>query len=138
MARLLEGGVGGVVPEAVAWAHPLLTRGSVLIASSDAPEAVGALQASHGGAAAGHAVEQAPAGIAEALVAAGVRRLVVAGGESSGAAIDRLGVQAFLVGDEIAPGVPLPRTEGTRHAGLAIVLKSGNSARTTPARAPCR
>lgn len=124
VARLLEG--SGVVAEALAWAHPLLAQGPVLIASSDAPEAVSAMRASHGGAAAGDAVEQALADIAEALVAKGVRRLVVAGGESSGAVVDRLGLQAFLIGDEIAPGVPVLRTEGARHAGLAMALKSGN------------
>ena len=126
VARLLEGGVALVVAGALAWARPLLAQGPVLIASSDAPDAVSAMQASHGGAAAGHAVEQALADIAEALVAEGVRRLVVAGGESSGAVVDRLGLQAFLIGREIAPGVPVLHTEGARRAGLAVALKSGN------------
>ena len=115
-----------VVAGALEWARPLLAQGPVLVASSDAPDAVSAMQASHGGAAAGHAVEQALADIAEALVAQGVRRLVVAGGESSGAVVDRLGLQAFLIGREIAPGVPVLHTEGARHAGLAVALKSGN------------
>ncbi len=126
VARLLERGAAVVVAEALAWARPLLAQGPVLIASSDAPEAVVAMQASHGGAAVGHAVEQALADIAEALVAGGVRRLVIAGGESSGAVVDRLGLQAFMIGPEIAPGVPVLRTEGTRHTGLVVALKSGN------------
>ncbi len=126
VARLLEGGAAPVVAGALAWARPLLAQGPVLVASSDAPDAVSAMQASHGGAAAGHAVEQALADIAEALVAQGVRRLVVAGGESSGAVVDRLGLQAFLIGREIAPGVPVLHTQGARHAGLAVALKSGN------------
>lgn len=126
VTRLLENGAASVVTDALAWAQPLLVRGSVLIASSDAPEAVVTMQANHGGAVVGHAVEQALADIAEALVAGGVRRLVIAGGESSGAVVDRLGLQAFMIGPEIAPGVPVLRTEGTRHTGLAVVLKSGN------------
>ena len=98
----------------------------MLIASSDTPEAVQAMQRTHGGAAAGHAIEQALAAIAEALLAADVRRLVVAGGETSGAVVDRLGLEAFLVGQEIAPGVPVLRTIGANHPGLTVALKSGN------------
>ncbi|WP_419730453.1 3-oxo-tetronate kinase [Lichenicola sp.] len=126
VSRLLEGGASLVVAEALAWAHARLDAGPVLIASSDTPDAVAAMQRSHGGAAAGHVVEQALADIAEALVAASVRRLVVAGGETSGAVVDRLGLEAFLIGREIAPGVPALRTAGAHHAGLAVALKSGN------------
>ncbi len=124
--RLLEGGGEAVVAEALRWAGERLRAGPVLVASSDAPEAVQAMQRSHGGAAAGHAVEQALAAIAEGLLADGVDRLVVAGGETSGAVVDRLGLQAFLVGDEIAPGVPVLRVAGANHPGLSVALKSGN------------
>ena len=65
--------------------------GPVLIASSSTPEQVAALQSRHGRDAAGHAIEQAMADIADGLVQSGVRRLVVAGGETSGAVVDRLG-----------------------------------------------
>ena len=58
--------------------------------------------------------------------ALGVRRLVVAGGETSGAAVDRLGVSAFRLGPEIAPGVPLMRTVGREGGELQMALKSGN------------
>ncbi len=85
-------------------------RGPVLIASSAGPEDVAAVQAQHGRDAAGHAIEAAMARIAEGLVAQGVRRLVVAGGETSGAVVDRLGLPAFRVGPEIAAGVPVLRT----------------------------
>ena len=59
------------------------------------------------------------AAIAEGLVAAGVRRLVVAGGETSGAVVDRLGLPAFLLGPEIAAGVPVLRAVGGRTAHAA-------------------
>ena len=52
------------------------------------------------------------ADIAEGLVQSGVRRLVVAGGETSGAVVDRLGIPGFLVGAEIAAGVPVLRAVG--------------------------
>lgn len=111
---------------ALAWARPQLADGPVLIASSATPEAVAAVQARHGRDAAGHAIEQAMADIAEGLVRAGVRRLVVAGGETSGAVVDRLKIPGFLVGVEIAPGVPVLRAVGAERSGMLLALKSGN------------
>ena len=114
------------VAAAIAWARTQLQSGPVLIASSGTPQAVQALQRQHGADVVGHAIEQAMADLAEALVEAGVSRLVVAGGETSGAVVDRLGLEAFLIGTAIAPGVPVLHTVGERHAGLTLALKSGN------------
>ncbi|WP_316195849.1 MULTISPECIES: 3-oxo-tetronate kinase [unclassified Bradyrhizobium] len=111
---------------ALAWAIECLADDPVLIAASAAPEQVAAVQARHGREVAGHAIEQTMAEIAEGLVQAGVRRLVVAGGETSGAVVDRLKIPAFLVGPEIAPGVPVLRTVGARSAEMLLALKSGN------------
>jgi len=111
---------------ALAWARPRLADGPVLIASSATPEAVAAVQARHGRDAAGHAIEQAMADIAEGLVRAGVRRLVVAGGETSGAVVDRLKIPGFLVGVEIAAGVPVLRAVDAEKSGMLLALKSGN------------
>jgi len=111
---------------AVAWAVERINSGPVLIASSAAPEEVSALQSRHGRSTAGHAIEQAMADIAEGLVGAGVRRLVVAGGETSGAAVDRLRIPGFLVGEEIAAGVPVLRAVGTQNGDMLLALKSGN------------
>ena len=111
---------------ALAWAKDRLKEGPVLIASSSTPEEVAALQSRHGRNAAGHAIEQAMADIAEGLVAAGVRRLVIAGGETSGAAVDRLEIPAFLVGAEIAAGVPVLRAVGAKAGEMLLALKSGN------------
>jgi 3-dehydrotetronate 4-kinase len=111
---------------ALAWARERLGSHPVLIASSAAPDQVSALQARHGRDAAGHAIEQAMADIAEGLVGAGVRRLVVAGGETSGAVVDRLCIPGFLVGAEIAAGVPVLRAVGASQGDMLIALKSGN------------
>ncbi|MDE2377150.1 3-oxo-tetronate kinase [Bradyrhizobium sp.] len=111
---------------ALDWAGPRLADGPVLIASSATPEAVAAVQARHGREAAGHAIEQAMADIAEGLVRSGVRRLIVAGGETSGAVVDRLQIPGFLVGAEIAAGVPVLRAVGAREGDMLIALKSGN------------
>lgn len=111
---------------ALAWARERLKEGPVLIVSSSTPNEVAALQARHGRDAAGHAIEQAMADIAEGLVETGVRRLVVAGGETSGAVVDRLGIPGFLVGAEIAAGVPVLRAVGARTGDMLLTLKSGN------------
>jgi 3-dehydrotetronate 4-kinase len=111
---------------AMAWAVERLGSGPILIASSSTPDEVAALQSRHGRNAAGHAIEQAMADIAEGLVKAGVRRLVVAGGETSGAVVDRLQIPGFLVGEEIAAGVPVLRAVGARSGDMLLALKSGN------------
>lgn len=111
---------------ALKWALERLSEGPVLIASSSAPEQVAALQARHGRDASGHAIEQAMATIAAGLVKAGVRRLVVAGGETSGAVVDRLEIPGFLVGPEIAAGVPVLRAVGPAQGAMLLALKSGN------------
>jgi uncharacterized protein YgbK (DUF1537 family) len=120
---------------ALAWAQEHLNKdhldkGPLLIASSTTPDQVAALQARHGRDAAGQAIEQAMADIAEGLVQAGVRRLVVAGGETSGAVVDRLRIPGFLVGEEIAAGVPVLQAVGAKTGHktgpMLLALKSGN------------
>jgi uncharacterized protein YgbK (DUF1537 family) len=111
---------------ALGWARERLSKGPILVASSSTPDQVAALQARHGRDAAGHAIEQAMADIAEGLVKSGVRRLVVAGGETSGAVVDRLGIPGFLVGPEIAAGVPVLRAVGAKDGEMLLALKSGN------------
>jgi 3-dehydrotetronate 4-kinase len=111
---------------ALVWAKERLASGPILIASSSTPDQVAALQSRHGRDAAGHAIEQAMADIADGLVQSGVRRLVVAGGETSGAVVDRLKIPGFLVGAEIAAGVPVLRAVGTSDGAMLLALKSGN------------
>jgi uncharacterized protein YgbK (DUF1537 family) len=116
----------GEAQRALAWARERLKEGAILIASSSTPDQVAALQSRHGRDAAGHAIEQAMADIAEGLVQSGVRRLVIAGGETSGAVVDRLGIPGFLVGAEIAAGVPVLRAVGANGGDMLLALKSGN------------
>lgn len=51
---------------------------------------------------------------------------MIAGGETSGAVVDHLGIAGFEVGAEIAPGVPALRTRGRTGGELSMALKSGN------------
>lgn len=96
----------------------------VLIYATAQPEAVKAVQAELGVARAGELVEHALAHIAASLKARGTRRFVVAGGETSGAVVQALGVQALRIGKQIAPGVP--GTVTLDDEPLALALKSGN------------
>ena len=111
--------------EALAWAEGRLGARPLLIAASAPPERVAALQARLGRERAGALIEAALADIAEGLVARGVRRLVVAGGETAGAVVAKLGVRRLRIGEEIAPGVPWTFAEGAA-APLLLALKSGN------------
>ena len=110
--------------QALAWVEGKLDAARpVVIAASATPEKVAALQAKLGREAAGALVEDAVATIAEGLVARGVGRLVVAGGETSGAVVTRLGVTSLRIGPEIDPGVPWTYAEPR---GIHLALKSGN------------
>jgi len=106
------------------WARARLGDGPVLVYSTADPDTVAAAQAALGREAAAERVEAAMAAIARALVAAGVGRLVVAGGETAGAVVAGLGVRALAIGGEIDPGVPW--TMSLDPPGIALALKSGN------------
>jgi 3-dehydrotetronate 4-kinase len=120
LADNLEQGVAEVLD----WAKPKLAGGPVLVHAGGTPKEVAAVQAALGRARAGELVEQALAKIAQGLVEAGVRRLVVAGGETSGAVVQGLGIKALQIGPQIDPGVPACLAIGTPR--LALALKSGN------------
>lgn len=110
---------------AIDWASDKLGDVPVVIAASAPPDKVAAVQQLLGREAAGALIEDAMARIAEALVARGVRRMVVAGGETSGAVVRRLGVSSLLIGTEIDPGVPWTYAQGGAMP-LLLALKSGN------------
>ena len=101
-----------------------LPKGPVLIYATAPPEDVAAAQHALGGERAAKLVEDAFRYLARALAAAGVRAFVVAGGETSGAVVEALGVRALSIGPEIDPGVPWTMAVGGEPYRLA--LKSGN------------
>jgi uncharacterized protein YgbK (DUF1537 family) len=117
-------------PDALAAAAFEGIRGSlgarpVLVYSTAEPERVAEVQRRLGVEAAGARVEATLAALARLLVGAGVRRLVVAGGETSGAVVQALGVRALRIGPQIDTGVPWTHATGGV-APLALALKSGN------------
>ena len=107
------------------WMVDKLGDTPIVIAASAPPEEVQELQKRLGREAAGALIEQTLAYIAEELVARGVRRMVVAGGETAGAVVSRLGVRSLRIGAEIDPGVPWTYAEGGA-TPLLLSLKSGN------------
>ena len=110
------------------WARQHLPKGPVLVYATAAPEAVREIQAQLGVAAAGALVESALSRIAVSLIENGVRQLVVAGGETSGAVVQALAVARMAIGPQIDPGVPWTCVNAAA-AGDEIVhvaLKSGN------------
>ena len=114
-----------MVASARDWIGDKLGATPIIIAASAPPDKVTELQQRLGRDAAGALIEQTLARIAEDLVARGVRRLVVAGGETAGAVVSRLGVRRLRIGEEIDPGVPWTYAEGGA-APLLLALKSGN------------
>jgi uncharacterized protein YgbK (DUF1537 family) len=113
--------------EALAWARPRLGDAPVLIYATAEPDAVRAVQQRLGAGPAGSLVEQALSRIARGLVEAGVGQLVVAGGETSGACVQALGITQLRIGPQIDPGVPWCHAlTPARSAGLHLALKSGN------------
>lgn len=112
-----------VVEEAVAFFDAHADQTVLIYATSPADE-LRQVQAAIGAQKAGEMVEHALGRIAQSLKNRGVRRFVVAGGETSGAVVQALDVKGLRIGAPIAPGVPA--TVSTGSVPLALALKSGN------------
>ncbi|MDQ0624701.1 MULTISPECIES: 3-oxo-tetronate kinase [Paraburkholderia] len=114
-----------VVEQALAFAQTYLDKGEpMLIYATATPDEVKAVQRELGVDKAGHLVEATLASIARGLYERGVRKFVVAGGETSGAVVQALDVHSLRIGAQIDPGVPATATTGSQP--LALALKSGN------------
>lgn len=97
-------------------------RWAPLVHATTDPEHLQAVQKRFGPAAS-TAIETTFAALARRLAAAGFDRFVVAGGETSGAVVQALGVSGFHIGPQIAPGVPWVRAVDKP---FSLALKSGN------------
>jgi uncharacterized protein YgbK (DUF1537 family) len=116
------------VARALAWCDAQAEDRPLLVYATAEPAAVQRVQAELGVGRAGELVEHALARIARGLVERGVRRLVVAGGETSGAVVQALGIAQLAIGAQIDPGVPwtAARSPVARHDWMHLALKSGN------------
>ncbi len=107
----------------ITWCKTQAADKPFLVYSSADPATVKTIQAKLGREEAGTLVERTLAAVARALVTGGITRLIVAGGETSGAVVNGLGVTTLEIGPEIDPGVPWTKAVGH---DLVLALKSGN------------
>ena len=113
-----------VPSDLVVWANTQNIDLPVLIYASSDPDEVAEIQRRYGVKESGELIEQVMGKIAIALTRDGFDRLVVAGGETSGAVVSALNIKALKIGPEIDPGVPW--TESLGQKPFALALKSGN------------
>lgn len=115
------------VQRACDWLSEMLGHSQLppLVYSTASPDEVREFQIEYGRDRAGEIVEEAQKMLARHLFGLGVRRFIVAGGETSGAVVEALGVPMLEIGPEIAPGVPWTRSIGGDET-VALALKSGN------------
>lgn len=102
----------------VAWA---LGQDAPLIYTSADPDIVAAAQTEYGTDRIAGAIETLFAALAAALTQGGIRRLIVAGGETSGAVVEGLQADRLVIGPKLAPGVP-----ALKAGDISLALKSGN------------
>jgi uncharacterized protein YgbK (DUF1537 family) len=121
-ARRLAAG-DDVARQALDWAAARLSEAPVLVYATADAATVREVQAALGAARAGALVEDCLARVAQGLVSAGVGQLIVAGGETSGACVQALGIDTLRIGPQIDPGVPWCHAPTQR---LHLALKSGN------------
>ena len=115
-----------VIEAALEFSTKHLNEGPILIFSSADPDEVADVQRRYGRADAGARIERVLAEIGAGLVTQGVRRLIVAGGETAGAVVARIGVTSLKIGPQIDPGVPWTMARAESGPCIALALKSGN------------
>ena len=117
-----------IAAQVVNWAAAHMASSPVLVYSTADAEQVKSVQAQRGTQHAGEHTEQVLAQVAQGLVQHGVSQLVVAGGETSGACVQALGISQLAIGAQIDPGVPwcYAPSRFAPSGGLHITLKSGN------------
>ncbi len=121
----IDAAVKGTITSSMLASFAKQNRGRApLLYSSAAPDEVRRVQKQFGKEEVSAKLEHLFAQTACELAGAGFRRIVVAGGETSGAVVSALGIRTLAIGPEIDPGVPALVAPGERP--LALVLKSGN------------
>lgn len=95
-----------------------------IVYSTATPEIVAGAQQTFGREAVAAKIESFFADLARNLADHGTRRIVVGGGETSGAIVEALDLGSLHIGPEIDPGVPVLIAD--RNGPLGLALKSGN------------
>jgi uncharacterized protein YgbK (DUF1537 family) len=98
-------------------------NGPILVFSSDTPDNIRKAQ-KNVGLEISELIEGVVSELAKKAVDNGIRKVVVAGGETSGAVTRRLGYNVFSIGRSVAPGVPVMIPLDNKY--MKLILKSGN------------
>lgn len=117
--KLIEGEINA--QQVIDWASEQTSL--PLVSTSDTPDNVKALQQKYGTARTASTIESFFGSIALLATKQGFSSLICAGGETSGAIVQALNVEAMEIGPMIDPGVPALRISGQP---ITIALKSGN------------
>jgi 3-dehydrotetronate 4-kinase len=113
-----------LVGEIATWASKVASRQPIVYSTSH-PDAVAGAQARYGQTVLADAIESFFADLARELAGRGFSRFVIGGGETSGAVVQGLGLEALSIGPEIDPGVPA-MTSIRNGSSIGLALKSGN------------
>ncbi len=117
-----------IAQQAIALAEKHLKNGPILFYTTSQPDIVKSIQEKLGAIKASEHIEKILAEIAKGLVQNGVRQLVVAGGETSGAVVQALGIKQMTIGPQIDSGVPWMSASSPcyHNETIQLALKSGN------------
>lgn len=96
----------------------------VLIYSSEEPKEIDECHKLFGRKKVSEKIEESMAEIAKRAMENGYKRIIVAGGETSGAIMKKLEFNSYYIGEDIAPGVPI--MVPIQNTSIRLVLKSGN------------
>jgi uncharacterized protein YgbK (DUF1537 family) len=118
--------VAQAIERAMSWAAPQLSKQPVLIYASASPDEVAAAKQKLGEHESQAWIEGVLSSITRALVVQGVRQVIVAGGETAGACVQALHIEAMRIGQQIDPGVPWCYAKAGDIGALHLALKSGN------------
>jgi 3-dehydrotetronate 4-kinase len=115
-----------VLEKVVSWAKMHRSNPDpLLVYTSGSPDEIASNQKALGADRAGDLCERFLATVASHFVADEILQLIVAGGETSGAVVTKLGLDLLRIGPEIDPGVPWTLASGGRRE-IVLALKSGN------------
>ena len=113
----------GYAAEIASWIDQQDSGKAPLIYATASPEALAAIQSQFGAREASLAVEHLFSELTIHLKNRGFDHFIIAGGETSGVIVQKLGISAFHIGPQIAPGVPWVRAV---NMPVSLALKSGN------------
>ncbi len=120
-AKLMDGSMN--VAAAAEWIAAQNGEAPIVYSTAE-PAAVASAQQSFGREEIAAKVDHFFAELVRQLADNGVRRIVVGGGETSGAVVEALDIASVGIGEEIDPGVPALVAD--RNGPLGLALKSGN------------